>query len=112
MLPAGSLTAVVTVTLYTDASSCPFTVNIAWLALQLKSAQPGLSEVIFAILTVEQSTFSFQLIVTLLSMAAAGSPSAGVVFATAGAVLSTVTLLPAPGDSTLLAESVALLLIV
>jgi hypothetical protein len=59
------------------------------------------------VFTVAQSTFSFQLIVTVLFKATPVAPSAGMVELTFGAVLSTVTVLPADGDSTLLEESIA-----
>ena len=59
-----------------------------------------------------QFTFSDQLIVTVLFNAIFVAPLAGIVELTVGAVLSMVTVLPATGVSTLLVESVALLLIV
>jgi len=68
--------------------------------------------VILVVLTVVQSTFSFQLIVTLLFSATPVAPFAGTVELTDGPVLCTVTVLPAAGASTLVDESVARLLIV
>jgi len=87
-------------------------VNTTWLALQLNSVHPGLVDVMFDVFTVEQSTLSFQLMMTLLFIATPIAPSAGFDVLTVGAVLSMVTVLPAPADSVLLDESVALLLIV
>ena len=83
--------------------------NTAWLPEQVESAHPGLSEVIFVALTVEQSTISFQLMVTVLFKVISVAPFAGIVVLTAGAVLSIVTVFPAAGVSMLLEESVALL---
>ena len=57
-----------------------------------------------------QSTFSDQLMVTLLFKVIAVAPFTGTVELTAGAVLSIDTVLPAAGVSTLLDESVARLL--
>jgi hypothetical protein len=74
-----------------------------------ENVQPGLSDVIFVVLTVEQSTSSFQLIVTLPSNPTPVAPSEGFVDETPGAVLSTVTVLPAEGVSILPEASVALL---
>lgn len=67
---------------------------------------------IFVELTVAQSTFSDHVIVTLLFNATPVAPLAGNVELTDGAVLSIETVLPVPGVSTLLDESVARLLIV
>jgi len=78
-----------------------------------ESVQPlPLLMVMFVVLTVVQFTFSDQLIVTIPFNATPVAPFTGTVELTVGAVLSTVTVLPAPGVSTLLDESVALLLIV
>ncbi len=63
------------------------------------------------VLTVEQLTFSLHVMVTLLFKAILVAPFAGVVLLTDGAVLSIETVLPAPGVSTLLDESVARVLI-
>jgi hypothetical protein len=87
-------------------------VNTAWLFEQVESVKPlPLLMVIFVVLTVEQFTFSDQLIVTLLFKATPVAPLAGTVELTVGAVLSIVTVLPAVGVSTLLVESVARLFI-
>jgi hypothetical protein len=59
------------------------------------------------VLTVEQSTFSLHLMVISLFTVMPVDPFAGVVSDTEGAVLSTVTVFPADGVSTLPAESVA-----
>jgi hypothetical protein len=84
--------------------------KIAWGPLQLSRVQPeaGLIVIVVA-LTVVQSTFSFQVIVTLLFRATPVAPSAGTVVLTEGPDRSTVTVIPAPAASTLLDESVALL---
>ena len=95
--------------LYVVNPACPLVVNTAWLPLQVDSVHPGLVEVIFVVLTVEQSMFSFQLMVTVLFKATPVAPFAGMVVLIAGPVLSTVTVLPAPGVSMLLEVSVALL---
>lgn len=58
-------------------------------------------------LTVEQFTFSLQVIVTLLFDATPVAPFAGLVLLTEGAVRSINIVLPAPRVSTLLDESVA-----
>lgn len=63
----------------------------------------------FVVFTVAQSTFSFQFIVTFESGATSVAPFAGVVELTDGAVLSIVTVLPAPGVCTFDDVSVALL---
>jgi hypothetical protein len=76
-----------------------------------ENVHPGLVDVMFVVLTVAQSTFSFQLIVTLLFNAMPVAPLAGIVELTAGDVRSTVTVLPAAGVSTLADVSVARLLI-
>ena len=68
--------------------------------------------VILAVLTVEQSTFSLQVIVALLFKATPAAPFVGTVLVIVGAVVSMVTVLPATGVSTLLDESVARLLMV
>ena len=82
-------------------------VNTAWLPEQVESVQPGLVDVIFVVLTVVQSTFSLQLMVTLLFKVTPVAPLVGTVVVTVGAVLSMVMVLPAPGISTLVFVSVA-----
>ena len=84
-------------------------VNTAWLALQSNNVQLGLVEVILVVLIVEQSTFSFQFMITLLFKVTPVAPFAGIVVVMVGAVLSIVTVLPVPGISILLDVSVALL---
>ena len=76
----------------------------------VESVQLGLVDVMLVVVTVVQFTFSDQLIVTLLFNATPVAPFVGTVELTVGAVLSTVTVLPAAGVSTLLDESVARLL--
>jgi hypothetical protein len=107
--PAASCTAVVTFTVYVIYSPCPPVLNTAWLPEQDESVQTGLSDVMFVVFTVAQSTASSQLIVTLLFSATPVAPSAGVVEDTEGPAVSIVTVFPAEGVSTLLPESVALL---
>ena len=77
-----------------------------------ESVQPLPLFMVMFVVTVVQFTFSDQLIVTLLFNATPVVPFAGIVELTVGAVRSTVTVLPAPGVSTLLDESKALLFIV
>ena len=67
--------------------------NTAWLVEHVEKVHPGLSEVILVVFTVEQFTFSLQLIVTLLFNATLAAPFVGMVELTAGAVVSTVTVL-------------------
>jgi hypothetical protein len=93
------MTAVVTFTLYVVESSCPLVRNIAWLPEQVDSNQPGLSDVTFVVLTVKQSIFSSQLMVTELLIVIPVAPSAGIVELTEGAVWSIVTDMPADGIS-------------
>jgi len=69
-------------------------------------------EVILIVFTVEQSMFSFQLMVTGLFSVTFVAPPAGDVELTEGGVVSMVTVLPADGVSTLADESVARLCIV
>ena len=64
--PDRSVTAIVTVTLYAAENVWPLVLNIAWLPLHVESVHPGLSEVIFVVLTVVQSTSSSHPIMTLL----------------------------------------------
>ena len=111
-LPAESVTAVVMFILYVVVSLCPLVVNIAWFVLQVRRVHPGLLDVILVVVTVAQSTFSSQLIMTLLLSETPVAPSVGVVELTLGPFLSTDTVLPAPGVSILSDVSVALLLIV
>lgn len=105
--PDISATAVVTFTLYVVASDWPLAANTAWLFEQLNNVHPGLSDVILAVFTDVQSMFSVQLIVTLLFSAIFVAPFAGIEEITEGAVLSTVTVIPAEGVSILLDESMA-----
>jgi hypothetical protein len=84
-------------------------VNVACAPEQVENVHPGLSEVIVVVFTVVQSMFSLQLITTLLLSDTFAAASVGLVLVTVGAVLSRVTVMPAPGFSTLLDESVALL---
>ena len=111
-MPAESVTAVETVTVYIVFSICPLVINTAWLPEQVERVQPGLIDVMFVVLIVVQSIFSFQLMVTLLSRTISVAPFIGMVELTVGAVLSIVTVFPAEGVSALLDESVALLWIV
>lgn len=107
--PYASVTAVVTLMLYAVVPVWPLVVKTACAEEQLESVQPGLVEVIFVVLTVEQLTASFQLIVTVLFNATPDAPFVGTVEVTLGPVWSMVTALPAAGVSILLEESVALL---
>jgi hypothetical protein len=108
-----SLIPVAAVTVYTVTLVCPLVVNTAWFALHEALVHPTTGLIVTVVVeTVVQSTISDQLMVTLLFKATAVAPFAGTVELTAGAVLSMVTVLPAAGVSTLLDESVALLLIV
>ena len=66
-------------------------VKTAWLPEQVEAAHPGLVEVIFVVLTVAQSMFSFQLMVTLLFKVTPVAPPVGMVELTEGAAVSTVT---------------------
>jgi hypothetical protein len=102
------LTEVLTVTVYVVELACPLVVNTTWLPEQLESAHPPPSIVMVVVLTVVQSRFSLQLIVTLLLSVTPVAVLAGVVESTVGRVLSTVTVLPVAGVSVLLDESVAL----
>ena len=111
-LPFTSITAVVTFTLYVTDGFCPLVVKVACDPEQLDNVHPGLSDVIFVVFTVAQSIFSLQLTITLLSGGTLVAESAGFVLLTVGTVLSRVIVLPAPGVSTLIVLSVALLLIV
>ena len=75
---------------------------------QVESVQPGLVDVMFVVLTVEQFTSSDQLIVTLLFNVTPVAPFAGNVELTVGAVVSTNTVLGVPNtDDTLPAASFA-----
>ena len=76
---------------------------------QEESAHPPPLIVMLVVLTVVQFTFSAHVMVTLELVATPVAAFAGVVVLTVGATLSTVTLMPAPGVSTLEDESVALL---
>lgn len=106
-LPFASVTPVVMVTEYAVKPACVLVVNTAWFPAHVESVQPGLVDVIFKVLTVAQFTFSDHVIVTLLFTATPVAPFAGIVELTAGAVLSIVTVFPAPSVSTLFDESVA-----
>jgi hypothetical protein len=108
-LPLASVTAVVTFTLYVTRADWPPVLNTAWLPEQDESVQTGLSDVMFVVFTVAQSTASVQLIVTLSFRGIFEAPCAGVVELTDGSMRSMVTTLPAEGVSTLLFVSVALL---
>jgi len=98
---------------YAVVPAWPEGVNIAWLPLHDVLVHPAAGLIVTdVVVTVVQSTVSDQLIVTVLFNATPVDPLAGIVELTVGAVLLTVTVLPAAGVSTLLDESVALLLIV
>jgi hypothetical protein len=77
---------------------------------QLDNASPPPLIVILVVLTVVQFTFSDHVIVILLFNAIFVAVLTGTVELTVGAVLSMVTVLPAPGVSVLAEESVARLL--
>ena len=107
-MPAVSDTADETVTVYTVDPVWPLGVNTAWIAEQEVRVQPTDGKIVTVeVFTVVQSIFSDHVMVTLLLLMIPVAPSAGSVVVIAGAVLSTVTVLPPEGVSTMLDESVA-----
>jgi hypothetical protein len=92
-LPFESLTDVVTVTVYCVDPLWPLVANTAWLLEQLVNDHPPALMVILVVLTVEQSTFSLQLIVTGMLAVTSGAPFEGLVLLTVGRVVSTTTVL-------------------
>ena len=95
-VPDTSLTPVDTVTMYAVLLCCPLVPNTAWLPEQDSNIQPSAFIVMFAMLTVPQFTFSFQLIVTLELSVTPVELFAGVVLITEGAAVTVKTPVPVP----------------